>query len=193
MNRFKKIAAIATLMAFAGHSMAAGTPKWTWEAGKQSSNGAITVKSTNGSTSYSGTQNPTGAVAKTNQTAVTQPPTVIVQATSSMPVHTVGDACTASTSGTAPNQTADEGIAVSLDRTSILSCQSGMYATAGAASNVKYGGAYSYLNGYGCHVGNPFAGNACACPAGYSAIVTAVNYDWSQEMYMYECYKLITL
>lgn len=57
-------------------------PQWTWEAGKQSSGGEIIIKSTNGSTTYSGTQNPTGAVAKTNQTAVTQPPTVIIQATS---------------------------------------------------------------------------------------------------------------
>src|SRR5665811_1640608 len=62
-------------------ALAAG-PQWTWEAGKQSSNGAITIKSTNGSTTYTGTQNPTGAVAKTNQNAVTQPPTVIIQATS---------------------------------------------------------------------------------------------------------------
>lgn len=57
-------------------------PQWTWEAGKQTNNGAITLKSTDGSTSYTGTQNPTGAVAKSNQTASTQPPTVIIQATS---------------------------------------------------------------------------------------------------------------
>lgn len=57
-------------------------PQWTWEAGKQTNNGEITLKSTDGSTSYTGTQNPTGAVAKSNQTASTQPPTVIIQATS---------------------------------------------------------------------------------------------------------------
>jgi len=56
-------------------------PQWTWEAGKQTTNGAITVKSTSGGT-YSATQNPTGAVTKTNQNAVTQPPTVIIQSTS---------------------------------------------------------------------------------------------------------------
>lgn len=71
---------------------AAGPPKWTWEAGKQTSNGSITVKSLSGGTTYSGTQNPTGAVAKTNQNAVTQPPTVIIQATGSG-----GGACLAAT------------------------------------------------------------------------------------------------
>ena len=60
---------------------AAGPVQWTWEAGRQTSNGSITVKSLSGGTTYSGTQNPTGAVAKTNQNAVTQPPTVIIQAT----------------------------------------------------------------------------------------------------------------
>ncbi len=56
-------------------------PQWTWEAGKQTNNGSITVKSVSGGATYSGTQNPTGAVARTNQSAVTQPPTVILQAT----------------------------------------------------------------------------------------------------------------
>lgn len=76
-----KAALVAALLAVSGPSMAAGS-QWTWEAGKQTNNGAITIKSTSGSTTYSGTQNPTGAIAKTNQTAVTQPPTVIIQATS---------------------------------------------------------------------------------------------------------------
>ncbi len=71
---------------------AAGPPKWTWEAGKQTSNGSITVKSLSGATTYSGIQNPTGAVAKTNQNAVTQPPTVIIQATGGG-----GGACLAAT------------------------------------------------------------------------------------------------
>ena len=71
---------------------AAGPPKWTWEAGKQTSNGSITVKSLSGGTTYSGIQNPTGAFAKTNQNAVTQPPTVIIQATGGG-----GGACLAAT------------------------------------------------------------------------------------------------
>ena len=64
-------------------AIAAGTPQWTWEAGKQTNNGSITVKSVSGGATYSGTQNPTGAVARTNQNAFTQPPTVILQATGS--------------------------------------------------------------------------------------------------------------
>jgi len=75
-----RAAFVAALVALAGPVLA-GPPQWTWEAGKQTNNGAITIKSVNGGTTYSGTQNPTGAVAKTNQNAVTQPPTVIIQAT----------------------------------------------------------------------------------------------------------------
>lgn len=71
---------VAALM-LAGAVSAAGVgPKWTWEAGKQTNNGAVTIKSTSGSTTYSGTQNPTGSAVKTNQSAVTQPPTVIITA-----------------------------------------------------------------------------------------------------------------
>ena len=54
-------------------------PQWTYQAGKQTNDGQITVKSTDGSTTYTGTQNPTGSSAKVNQTAATQPPTVVVQ------------------------------------------------------------------------------------------------------------------
>ena len=78
MNTIGKLAACALIACM---SPLAAAQKWTWEAGKQTSNGQITVKSLSGSTTYSGTQNPTGAVVKTNQNAVTQPPTVIIQAT----------------------------------------------------------------------------------------------------------------
>jgi len=88
MNTIGKLAACALIACMS--PLAAGQ-KWTWEAGKQTSNGQITVKSLSGSTTYSGTQNPTGAVAKTNQNAVTQPPTVIIQATGG------GGACAAKT------------------------------------------------------------------------------------------------
>ena len=60
----------------------AGPVSWAHQNGSLQSNGSITVKSLVGG-SYSGTTNPTGAVAKANQSAVTQPPTVIIQATSS--------------------------------------------------------------------------------------------------------------
>ncbi len=72
---------IAMLLSVAQSAAASGPAQWTWEAGKQTNDGSITIKSVSGETTYSGTQNPTGAVAKTNQSAVTQPPTVIIQAT----------------------------------------------------------------------------------------------------------------
>ncbi len=77
----KRILLPAMLLVSAQSAPAAGQTQWTWEAGKQTNNGSITVKSVSGGATYSGTQNPTGAVAKTNQSAVTQPPTVIIQAT----------------------------------------------------------------------------------------------------------------
>ena len=75
----KKLTLCVALVGLAQQAFA--EPQWAWEAGKQTNNGAITIKSVSGGTTYSGTQNPTGAVAKTNQNAVTQPPTVIIQAT----------------------------------------------------------------------------------------------------------------
>jgi len=76
----RTLIAIAAL-ALAWQATAAGAPQWTWEAGKQTNNGSITVNSASGSTTYNVIQNPTGAVAKANQSASTQPPTVIIQAT----------------------------------------------------------------------------------------------------------------
>ena len=80
MKHLQTIALIA-IISLSTATGALADPEWTWEAGKQTNNGAITVKSMSGGTTYSGTQNPTGAVAKTNQSAVTQPPTVIIQST----------------------------------------------------------------------------------------------------------------
>ena len=61
---------------------AAGQPSWAHQAAGFQSNGQVSIKSLSGG-SYVGSQNPTGAIAKTNQSATTQPPTVIIQATSS--------------------------------------------------------------------------------------------------------------
>lgn len=57
-------------------------PAWAWDANKITNNGSVQIKSSNGTSTYDAVQNPTGAVAKVNQSAVTQPPTVIIQATS---------------------------------------------------------------------------------------------------------------
>ena len=69
-------------LAIAAVPAVAGSASWAHQAGSLSSNGAVTVKSLAGG-SYAATQNPTGAVAKANQVASTQPPTVIIQATGS--------------------------------------------------------------------------------------------------------------
>lgn len=61
---------------------------WAHQNGSLQSNGSITIKSQSGG-SYGGQLNPAGAVAKANQSAVTQPPTVIIQATNSGYVETI--------------------------------------------------------------------------------------------------------
>lgn len=118
------IAVLATALA---PPAAAGPVGWAHQATSFQGNGAVTVKSLSGA-SYVATQNPAGAVAKANQNAVTQPPTVIVQATASIPIKVVGTPCTPSTTGTPPSETADEGTAILADRSSLLTCQSGMWA-----------------------------------------------------------------
>lgn len=87
----KKLALSLALLGLVQQAVA--EPQWAWEAGKQTNNGAITIKSASGGTTYSGVQNPTGAVAKTNQSAVTQPPTVIIQATSGAMPFNYKDDC----------------------------------------------------------------------------------------------------
>lgn len=143
--RFVTAAFVACLIGTA--ALAGPGPQWTWAAGAQTNNGAIVLKSTNGSTTYSGTQNPTGAIAKVNQTAATQPPTVIVQATASLPIKAVGDACTQTTTGTAPSQSADEGTAITADRSLILTCQSGNKWKSAAASGLGVGQTWHNLTG----------------------------------------------
>lgn len=111
----------------------AGPTGWAHQVAGFQSNGAVTIKSLAGG-SYAGTQNATGAVAKASQSAVTQPPTIIVQATAALPIKAVGDTCAASTSGAAPSQTSGEGIAILADRSSLLTCQSGVWTISKSSS-----------------------------------------------------------
>lgn len=97
----------------------------------------MTVKSLSGG-SYTATQNPPGAVAKSNQNAATQPPTVIVQATTSLPIKSAGDSCVAATTGTSPNLSADEGTAITSDRSTLLTCQSGTWKTQSGAGIIAF-------------------------------------------------------
>jgi hypothetical protein len=123
----RKLAGIA--FTFVGATISAsssGQAAWAHQNGSLQSNGSISIKSLSGG-SYAGTVNPAGAVAKVSQSAVTQPPTVIVQATASLPIKTAGSTCVSNTTGTAPNQTAGEGTAILADRTNLLTCQSGLW------------------------------------------------------------------
>lgn len=116
MRDLKALAVLSLLLFPSVAGLAAG-PQWTWEAGKQTNNGAITVKSVTGAGSYSTTQNPTGAIAKLNQNAVIQPPTIVVQATSGVPVKVLNDPC----------DSTNDTLAVTADRLTILSCQSSVW------------------------------------------------------------------
>ena len=96
---------------------------------------------------YAATQNPTGAVAKANQNAATQPPTVVVQATSSLPIVIEGDTCNSS-SDTA---------GITADRTVMLTCQSNSWQRPAGAilgvsaitSKTRYTKALTYSCTYG--------------------------------------------
>jgi hypothetical protein len=75
------VAVLAGLIALASTaSSVAATTGWAHQAAGFQSNGAVNVKSLSGGT-YSAIQNPSGAVAKPDQSAATQPHTVVVQAT----------------------------------------------------------------------------------------------------------------
>ena len=80
---------------------AAGPVDWAHQNGSVQSNGAVTVKSLSGG-SYSATGNPTGAVAKANQNAIAQPPTVIIQATSGTAFNYQSDCFIMTIAGTGP-------------------------------------------------------------------------------------------
>ena len=69
------------MLAGSGPAAVAGSASWAHQNASIASNGAVTVKSLAGG-SYASTQNPSGASAKTNQNAATQPPTVLIQSSS---------------------------------------------------------------------------------------------------------------
>jgi hypothetical protein len=82
---------MSTLLAIATLVPASATPiGWAHQTGGFPGNGAVTVKSLAGGL-HEGWQNPTGAVVKPNQNAVTQTPTVIVQASGSTPFNYSSD------------------------------------------------------------------------------------------------------
>ena len=126
IERFLSIRSVAyltltVLVSLAPYSHAAG--QYYQSLYSSNYNGQITLTDSLGN-STTAISNPTTNIS-TSQSYVTQPPVVIVQATATLPIHAVGDVCTATTSGTSPSQSAGEGTAITLDRTSLLTCQSG--------------------------------------------------------------------
>lgn len=115
--RLAFISAVIPVLAFAAQD-------WAWNT--QSGYTGQVDLGTSGSVASLSTM--TSGSANIAGNGAVQPPLVVnVQAgaTASLPIKNIGDACTSTTSGTAPNQTADEGTAITADRSSLLTCQSG--------------------------------------------------------------------
>lgn len=145
MNKFRQLIAtiVSTLTIAAAPLAAHAGPDFKWWATGQTS-GQINLINASGVQRQNLPSNPTGAQAV--RSANTQAPTVIVQATQSLPVKNIGDTCTQTTSGTAPNQSAAEGTAITADRIMLLTCNAAtgvwlparVYANEGDACNVIY-------------------------------------------------------
>ena len=160
--------------------VAAEPTGWAHQAAGFQSNGAVTVKSLAGS-SYVGTQNPTGAVAKANQNAATQAPTVIIQATAAgyaetIPLMTLGTIPPACPAGYHPSfQRTDTGCPgsdvsavynVSGTRWSLATLPSG----SGSAMAAWFAdGSPAYNSGSsGSYVVSPINGPVVACKDSYT-------------------------
>lgn len=145
MYKFRQLIAtiVSTLTIAAAPVAVHAGPDFKWWATGQTS-GQINLTNASGVQRQNLPSNPTGAQAV--RSANTQAPTVIVQATQSLPVKNIGDTCTQTTSGTAPNQSAAEGTAITPDRIMLLTCNaatgvwlpSRVYANEGDACNVIY-------------------------------------------------------
>lgn len=158
---------------------------WSTSSPNAAPNGSITLKNASGA-SRTIISNPTGANLST-RSANTQAPTVVVQATASLPIKAVGDACTASTSGTAPNQTAGEGTAITADRSMLLTCQSGVWAKQGSGlgnftfkvpgvSSPYWTPADQWYVGTGMYSAGKFSGQLICSPAYGSSCGGGRNY-----------------
>ncbi|MEM8515405.1 hypothetical protein RCH14_004766 [Massilia sp. MP_M2] len=81
MNRNKLLPAVALALSIVSSLAAAGPVTggaWAWASGKITNNGSVQLKSANGTATYNAVQNPTGVMVKSNQSALTQPPAVLI-------------------------------------------------------------------------------------------------------------------
>jgi len=122
-------------------------------------NGQVTLTDSSGNP-VTMMSNPTGTNVDLTQSSSIQPPVVIVQATASLPIKSIGDVCTETTTGTAPTQSASEGTAITADRTLLLSCQSGLW----TAQKVGVPQVAMYLDRWG-NFGLPIS-----CPATWTEL-----------------------
>jgi len=152
------VAVIATILIILSFSAKAAGQWYQDVYGTTNYNGQLTLTSPSGS-SVSSSSNPTGSNVNLTQTASVQPPVVLVQATTTLPIKSIGDACTATTTGSYPNQTATESIAITADRSTLLSCQNGVYRPSTGDSGAK---AWVNFDGTNC------PGNWCAIRSSYN-------------------------
>jgi hypothetical protein len=80
-------------LALTSTSLHAAPPQWYSQLYPSNTNSQITLTD-DASNSITAITNPTSASVKTNANINTQPPTIIVQATSGLPFKTIGSACT---------------------------------------------------------------------------------------------------
>lgn len=82
------------MLAAAGTAAAGPTgPAWAWDAGRIGLNGRVQLQAGANGTAVDVASNPAGAAVHVNQNALTQPPTVIVQATASTQPFNYKDNC----------------------------------------------------------------------------------------------------
>lgn len=116
--------AVILALAFTG---AASAQQWTFQGGGQTNNGSVQIKSVDGSSSATISQNPTGAAVRPNQSAVTQAPVVLMQSSAKLPIVTKGNACNGST----------DQVGINADLTVLYSCQTGVWREAYRAVGVN--------------------------------------------------------
>lgn len=110
-------------------SNAWSAPQWWQQVYPSDSNSQITLKDENNN-SITAITNPTAASVKTSSTTNTRPPTVVIQATATLPIAVRNTACD-STKNT---------VAITSDRTMLLTCQSNVWLADMSQGNITSDG-----------------------------------------------------
>lgn len=160
------------------------TPGWSHQNPGFSSGGAISIKGqSNGN--ISAQRNPNGAIAKTNQSAVTQSPTVVIQATNggysdAVPIM--------SSTGTAPSCPAGYSSAFSVESgPSAAACPSAMFNIAGTRFSLlpATNGGYMTVGFYVDNMPSPLGGSSSNSSVSFSTQFCGYNWPastWSARL-----------